>query len=56
MSQAHKDKIAAANRGRQMTPEHVAKTRRATIPVDEAELRRLAAGEMSTREIGLAWE
>jgi hypothetical protein len=54
MSQAQKDKIAAAHRGQKMTPEHIAKTRRPTIPVDETELRRLAATGMSTSEIGLA--
>lgn len=54
MTQAHKDKIAAAHRGKKLSPEHLAKTRRPAIPVDEAELRRLAAARMSTREIGKA--
>lgn len=54
MTQAHKDKIAAARRGYKMTPEQLAKTRRPTIPVDEGILRQLAAAGLSTSEIGSA--
>ena len=54
MTQEHKDKIAAARRGHKLSPEHLAKTRRPVIPVDEGELRRLAAAGHSTAEIGQA--
>jgi predicted DNA-binding protein (UPF0251 family) len=51
MSQEQRDKIGAANRGRKMTPEHIARTRRRTIPVDEVELRRLADLELSCQDM-----
>ncbi len=51
MTQEQKDKIGAANRGRKLSPEHLARTRRPTIPVDEGILRTLAAIPMSCQEI-----
>lgn len=47
----HRAKIAAAMRGRKLSPEHLAKTRRPVIPVDEAELRRLAGQQLNCREM-----